>query len=298
VGSRRCDAIRDVCRRRAPALPTSAELLADLPLTDAQRQQVMRGELVTRTAHTTFEREIAVSMAFLMNAPIERAVELLSEAGVARADPDFVAFGEIHDAGTTDDFKTLQLIPHGSEEVQHYLMAHPGETLNLDIREIAAFDALANDAARPAARVEAQVKEHLLARHRAYRTAGLDGIAPYARADNRRYQPADDLRRETDEERVVRKYLPKLAVLLLKYPSNLPPGFRDRFFWLDYAIDDRPNLVLAHRMVVPLGTAAAVVTRQFYVSHSYNVGRAMMDKEIAAMFTTLRGEAAQKAGAR
>lgn len=323
------------CGPPAATALTGAELLADLPLSESERQRVLRGELVTRDAREGFDRELAVSMTFLIRAPRERVVQVLSEAGVARANPETTAYGEVLGNGALDNFANLRLMPNGAAETRRYLAAHPGETLNLDVTEIATFDALSQTGAATTATVEAQLHQMLLARHRTYKAKGLAGIAPYTRAAGTQYQPADDLRRATTEERVVKKYLPVLADLLLNYPSAPPPGFRERFFWLNYDIDDRPTFVLAHRMVLPSSDAYALVTRQFYVSHSYNVvqeiallipttegtvvfydnrtstdqaagfgsamkhaiGRAMMDKDIAAMFETLRSEAVQKDGA-
>ena len=262
----------------------ATELLADLPLTYGELERVLRGELVSRTVKRTLDRDLVVSMTFLTKAPRNRVVRLLSEAGVAHVNPEVAAFGEIQGYGTVEDFQAVQLGPHGQEEAQRYISAQGGDTLNLAASEIAEFNALAAAGESAPAAVEAELRQLLLARHRAYKTQGLVGIAPYARANGKPHYPANDMRRATDELRVVKKYLPALYDLLLSYPNRPPLGFRESFFWLNYDVDDRPNLILTHRMAVPLGEVYAVVSRQFYVSHGYDSAQ-----EIAMLIPTPAG---------
>jgi hypothetical protein len=269
----------------APASQTmAAELLADLPFTHAELQRVLHGELVTRTVKPPLENDLVVSMAFLTNAPRHQIVRRLSEAGLPHVNPPVTAFGEISGSGTVEDFQAVQLSPHGQEEARHYLGARGGDTLNLAASEIAEFNALATAGKSAPAAVEAQLRQLLLSRYRDYKTQGLVGIAPYTRANGKPHYPANDVRRAADELRVVEKYLPALYDLLLSYPNRQPLGFRESFFWLNYDVDGRPDLVLTHRMVVPIGEAYAVVSRQFYVSHGYDVAQ-----EIALLISTPKG---------
>jgi hypothetical protein len=262
----------------------AAALFADLPLTDGERQRVLRGEMVTRTVEPPADRDLVVSLTFLTKAPRSRIVHQLSETGLAHANPQVTAFGEIQGYGTVEDFQGVELGPHGQEEAQRYVGVRGSETLNLAASEIAEFAALATAGESAPAAVEAQIRQLLLARYRAYKTQGLVGVEPYTRANGAPLYPANDMRRAADEVLVVRKYLPALYDLLLNYPNSQPVGFRENFFWLNYDVDERPDVVLTHRMVVPLGEAYAVVSRQFYVSHGYDVAQ-----EIVVLIPTPEG---------
>ena len=71
--------------------------------------------------------------------------------------------------------------------------------------------------------------QNLLARYQAYRSQGLAGIAPYARA-GRLYEPANDLREATGAALVMQQYAPEFAAVLAQYPQAAPQGFQESFF--------------------------------------------------------------------
>ena len=82
------------------------------------------------------------------------------------------------------DLAEVKLQPNGEKEAKRYLNVEPGSELNLDAKEIAAFQALkaGGDADNvPVQKVEALIRQVLLARYQAYRSKGLSGIAPYER---------------------------------------------------------------------------------------------------------------------
>src|SRR5206468_11997531 len=130
------------------------------------------------------ERELALGMAFLVKAKPENLAEMYREALVLKEVSVITAHGRITGEGTMSDLAGVKLQPNPEKEAQRYLNVEPGDTLNLDAKEMAAFQALKSAAKTgevPVKEVEALVRQGLLARYHAYRSKGLSGIAPYER---------------------------------------------------------------------------------------------------------------------
>ena len=152
----------------------------------------------------------------------------------------------------------------------------PGDDLNLDAKEMAAFRALnsaSGDGAVPIQKVEALIREGLLARYQAYHTKGLAGIAPYARKNGPHLLASDELSIATKQSKLVAKYLPSVYDVLIKYPATtLKQGkeFEEQFLWINSEVFGRPTFSLSHRLLFQVGEAYVFVDRQYYASHEYN----------------------------
>ena len=273
----------------APALaaPTLDELMADLGFGKDDVRRVQDGEMVKTTTKETSDREIATVMVFLLKAPVKKVISAFEVGMFFRYDPQVQDSVEVHGNGTLEDFKSLVLAPGGDKETQRYLDAAPGDTLNLSSSEIAAFQALRASGTAGQPQVEQAIRQMLLARYRAYRSQGLEGIAPYARGENEQTQPAEALRSATGIAKTLNKYAPSFYAVLMKYPQEQPPGLSERFFWLRYAMDGRPNFTLRHRLAMPLDDAYVVADREYYVGFGYNETQAL-----AALLPIAEGTAA------
>jgi len=261
----------------AMAAPTAQEVLASLPFSDGEKQQILQGDLVTAAAKESSERELAVAMAFLVKQPPADVVGLFRAAGGLKTDPMISGHGQIKGEGSADDFKGLVLKPEGEKAARRYLDAKPGADLNLDTGEIAAFAALrAQNLSGAAAveRVEEQLRSLLLARYKAYRAGGLSAIAPYDRGGSKR-QAGEELAQATEASKLMAQYAPAFHRVLLKYPQDKPAQFEEGFFWINFNIDDQPTVALTHRMSLPLGDGYIIADRHYYVSRSHNTVQAI-----------------------
>jgi hypothetical protein len=153
----------------------------------------------------------------------------------------------------------------------------PGSELNLDAKEMAAFQALkaGGDAdAVPVEKVETLIRQELLARYQAYRSKGLPGIAPYERGRGQQRLAGDELLLSTKQMTGVAKHLPAFHKFLLNYPQGLAKeeakNLEEFFYWLNIDVFGRPMFVLVHRMLYHVGDAAFAVERHYYTSHDYN----------------------------
>jgi hypothetical protein len=255
---------------RAFAAPTLDELMADFAFSKEDVQRVRNGELVNTTTKETSDRELAAVMVLLVKAPVQKLVASFKGGPSSRNDPQVQSVTEIKADGTFAEPKSVVLQPGGDKEVQRYLSAAPGDTLNLSVAEIATFAALKASGGAGQPQVEDAVRQLLLARYQAYRDKGLAGIAPYARGKDKQSQPADDLRRATEAATGIKKYAAAFYSVLLNYPQGTPAGLTQQFFCIRYAMSGRPNFALRHRLAMPVDDAYVIADRDFYVSSGYN----------------------------
>ncbi len=258
-----------------PALgtPTADDVLKALPISDAQKQQVLEGEVVKWTTLEAGERELAVGVILLMKATPEKAAQLFRGAAGYKLIEAVTAHGVISGKGTEADFANLALDPNGETEATRYLGAEPGDDLNLDSQEIEAFQALrttSTDAGGKQKAVEALIRKNFLARLQAYQAKGLAGVSPYERGDNEERLQSQEIRLSVEANKILASLYPKFNEVLLNYPNADMTGVEESFFWLNIEVFSRPLLVLSHRMLYKEGDTYVVSDRHFYTSHEYN----------------------------
>jgi hypothetical protein len=260
----------------APALPTANEVLQELHISDSDQQSIRNGNIVEWSPSEGSDRELALGGVLLVKTKGADIVKLFREASSLKMVSVIKAYGKIAGDGTPADFARVVLAPNGEKEARRYLNASPGDELNLDAKEIAGFQALkaGGDAdAVPVQKVEALVRQVLLARYQAYRTKGLSGIAPYQRADGRQLLASDELSIATKQLRGIAKYVPSFYDILLNYPAvetTARQDLEEQFYWLNMDIFGRPTYALSHRMLLRIGEAYVMADRHFYASHDYN----------------------------
>ena len=272
----------------AATLPTADEVFQELHLSDIDRKNIRQGKIVDWSASEGSDRELAIGFVGLVKAKPQDLYPSYREALVLKEVPVITAYGRLTGEGTMADLAGVKLQPNGEKEARRYLNAQPGNELNLDAKEIAAFQALkaGGDAdAVPVEKVEALVRQGLLARYQAYRKGGLSGIAPYERGGSDQLRPGDELLLSTKGLTGTAKHLPAFHKFLLNYPNGLTKeeakNLEEFFFWLNIDVFGRPTYVLVHRMLYHIDDAALAVERHFYASHDYNI----MLQQVAAVPT-------------
>jgi hypothetical protein len=261
----------------AATLPTVDEVLKELHLSDSDKKSILQGKIVDWTASEGSDRELALGMAFLVKTKPEDLFEMYREALVLKEVSVITASGRLTGEGTMAEVAGAKLEPNGEKEAKRYLNVEPGSELNLDTKEMAAFQALkaGGDAdAVPVQKVEVLIRQGLLARYQAYRSKGLPGIAPYERGNGKQRLAGDELLLSTKQMSGVAKHLPAFYKLLLNYPQGLAKeeakNLDENFYWLNIDVFGRPMFVLVHRMLYHMGDAAFAVERHYYTSHDYN----------------------------
>jgi len=253
----------------AAALPTAEEALASIGFSADAKQQVLDGKFVTTDLKPTSERELAMAMAFFVSEPPAALIEEAKKNLVAGIDPDVIASGAISATGSLEDFKVVSFGSDAKKQAKAFLDAKPGEDLNLSTAEIGAFAALAKQGG-DAKTVEDQLRKMLLVRFQAYHSQGLDGIAAYARSDDKQTDVGGDLRRAVEATGHLKTNAPNFYDALLNYPKSRPAGLEEDFNWTHYMAHGTPVFLLSHRIWMPDGDAWVMANRQFYVTASYN----------------------------
>jgi hypothetical protein len=261
----------------AVALPTADELLKQLNISARDQQGIRDGKIVTWTASEGSDRELAFGMALLAKTKGENIGQLFREASAFQTiEAGLTAHGKITGGGVLDDFADVRLEPNGEEEALRYLEAEPGDVLNLEAEEIAAYRTLKSSVkggAVPVQKVERLIRQGLLARYQAYKTKGLAGIAPYERKSKHRLLAGDELTLATKQAKLVAKYLPFVYDVMSNYPivkTKEGEAVEEQYYWLNVELSGRPLYVLSHRMLFRVDEAYAVLDRHFYSSHDYN----------------------------
>ena len=234
------------------------------------RARAEAGRFVEVALPTHSDRDLNVGIAFLIakQSPAAVARTVREEKRVLRADPNLIAFGDFEGEGTAADLVGLRLTPAQRKAFAH---AAPGEDVNLSRDEIAALHAARGDAQA----IDDAVRAILLSRYRAYRSRGLVGIAPYARA-GRATSASDDLAAFNRGARATQILSTKIYDLLDRYPDGVPPDFFENHYWTQFRAHGEDTVALEHVFQVTLDDSAVLVQRQYYVSQGYNAEQAIV----------------------
>lgn len=261
----------------ASALPTADEIMKELHLSDSDQEKVRRGDIADWSPKEGSERELALGMVFLVKATPEDLAAIYREAIILKEVSVITANGRIVGEGSMTDLARVALQPNAEKEANRYLNVKPGDELNLDAKEMAAFRALqsaSKGGAVPVQKVEVLIREQLLARYQNYHTKGLTGIAPYERGSGEQRNPGDELLLSTKQLSGVAKHLPAFHNFLINYPNGLPKeeakNVEENFYWLNIDVFGRPTYVLVHRILYHVGDALFAAERHYYASHDYN----------------------------
>jgi hypothetical protein len=248
----------------AQAQPSTDQILAEMGFSAAEQRRVMDGEFVTAKLGGVSERDLAYAVAFLVKSSPETLSEQVLDGTRVADDAQVRAYGALSGPGTLDDFSGLQI---SDDEARALSSVEPGDASNFSAGEYASFKALRGQTTRT---VQEQLRRMLLTRYQSYQTAGLAGIAPYARGRGGAADVASDLTKAVQSMVALQNHLPELYTVLLDYPRTSAPAIRQSFRWVKSIIRDKPTYVLDHILVASDGGARAVIRRTFYVSTGYN----------------------------
>jgi hypothetical protein len=263
----------------APPPPTADKLCQALGFTAKEREELLRGEIVSHAVKELSDKELAITMAMLAPAPLTDLLDYVRSGKELEINRDLLARGALGEGdGGTRDFQDAGFTPSEAGEILELFEAEPGSKLNLSAAELQRFaqvrrtfqargcqkDPGCSDA------VIASLRGVLRDRLAAYRERGLSGIEPYAREDGKTSDPAEELRNATNAAQFLHAEYPRIFDALLSYPNGDQSDITSRFFWLKQRVQDRPTFILAHRVLSIRDGMAFAAERQFFVSRSYN----------------------------
>ena len=262
--------------------PSADKLCQALGFTAEERERLLRGEIVTHAVQELSDKELAVTMAMLVPAPLANLLEFARSGKELEINRDILAHAVLGEggAGADDDrnFQDAGFTPSEASEVLDLLEVRPGNKFNLSQAEVQRFAELRRkfppkECKKDPACADAVVstlRSVLRERLQAYRERGLAGIEPYAREGGKLSNPAEELRTATSAAQILHQEYPQLFDAFLNYPKGDQTGIENRFLWLKQRIQDRPTFILAHRALCVRDGMAFAAERQFYVGQSYN----------------------------
>ena len=240
-----------------------------------QRAKLQAGEIVSSEIEESTEKQLAVALALKVPATLDDIAESVTSGTTMAASPQIKASGRIDPAQLDRAFGGVTL---EADEVAKLLDVEPGSTFNLSADEIVVFQDLAKQykAGDPAAAeaVNAAYRQVLAGRTQAYLEHGLDGIAAYDRGDGDTSSAADDLRSAAEASKLVQQAVPDLYQAFVGYPGQAVDGVEQEFHWTKQIADDRPVYLLTHRMLQRKPDVLVLLSRDFYVGHSFNDSQA------------------------
>lgn len=250
----------------AANMPDPQELIQLLGIQQQDVAGLEQGEAVSFNVVESNEKELAAGVAIYVPAAPSKIIGFIKNKGLASIDTEITAQGAIPVQATLDAFKGFGF-KAGTDDATNFLQATPGSQFNLSTQEFQALQA--TSPGQPDAASQAY-RKILLQRWQAYRQSGLKGIATYDRGDGTEANPGGELRTATLDSKVLARYFPALYKAWLNYPAAFPAGADERFFWLNRQVEGRPTAILGHRVMLTEGDGEVILSRQFYVGHSYN----------------------------
>lgn len=254
----------------AANLPDSPELIRQLGIPAEKLANLEHGETVSFEIQEDSKKELAAGVVMYIPATPSKVIEFVRTRNLAAIDTDVSANGVIPTNSGADALKGFGFTSKQSKEATNFLEADAGEEFNLSTQELKAIKSI--KAADEKASREAASQGYrniLMQRLDAYRKNGLKGIAAYSR-NGAAANPAEELRNATVNNQILTNYFPDLHSAWLNYPAALPKGAEEQFLWLNRKIENRPTPILEHRIMLTAAHGAVILSRQFYVGHSYN----------------------------
>jgi len=258
----------------AEEIPGPQQALQSLGIGAPQIAQLERGEIVTYAVKETSQKELAVGVAMILPVALPQVADYIKHSSLGASEANILASGPLAGNADINTFGKFAFTDKQLDEAKAFLEAEPGEKFNLSKPEL---DSLKNlhDSLKDAddktllKAANQQYRKILLQRFQAYRKSGLTGIASYSRGKSTA-DPAAELRSDAINSKAWIRYFPELRQAWLNYPAALPANTSEQFMWANRDIENRPTAILNHRIMLTANASYILLSRQFYVGHSYN----------------------------
>ncbi|WP_374088996.1 hypothetical protein [Methylomicrobium lacus] len=249
------------------APPATEEVLGVMGMDKEQIAELAQGQPVAYALTEGRDDEIAAGIAWLLPAPSIKVAEHLRQENPDPLDVDVTGYGLLKEHGGPISLAPIVL---SREEIETLSAAEPGDAFNLSAAEIDSLKTLKQNAKFFEGRLLQHYREILFRRFEAYRRQGISAIAPYVREEGPDSKPSLELRQAANASPILNRYLPALHKAWRDYPKPLPAGADEAFPWVEKKVENRPAVILRHRISMDWNGGVLVLTREFYAPHSYN----------------------------
>lgn len=217
------------------------------------------------------KKELAITVAMWVPATVEEVFTLAREGRMLEASRDVLEVIDIGAGKAAEDaFARVGYAPNEAKELTALGKVKPGNKFNLDTDEISRIQKAAKGGGDKAKAVTQAYRDILLDRYRAYLNGGVANIAPYARARGKFSTPASELKTAVSREQIFQRRTPEFYSAYVNFPRAGQADIENQFLCIKQDIQDRPTIILSHRMFQVRPDYAVAAERQFYVGQSYN----------------------------
>ena len=288
----------------AQEAPTVADALQNFGINGAQMAQLERGEIVSYEVSETSQKELAIGVAMILPVNLSQIVNYIKKGRLSSIENDITANGTLPVNANINSLKKLGFSDKQADEAQDFLEAEAGDEFNLSTQELETLKTLRENETvlnnKTVVNIANQTyRQFLLQRLQSYQKSGLAGISAYSRGKEQA-NPAAELRTDAMNSKAWAQYFPALQQAWLNYPNGMPENATEQFVWLNRNVENRPTPILNHRILVTSEKGGIVLSRQFYVGHSYNsssvVAGGLPYKDGTLVFYSTRSSTDQVAG--
>ncbi|MDD2758675.1 MAG: hypothetical protein PHH11_00115 [Methylomonas sp.] len=256
----------------AQEAPKPEQALQNFGISEAMIPRLEQGDIVSYDVGETSQKELAIGVAMIIPVALPQIVDYIKRGNLSSTEGDIISTGLLPAHADANSFKKLGFSEKQLAEAKAFLNAEPGSEFNLSKAEFETLKSLNMDDADNKTLLKTANQTYrafLLRRLQTYQKNGLSGIPTYSRDDNEA-DPAAELRTDAVNSKAWAAYFPELQQTWLNYPAPLPANTSEQFVWLNRTVEDRPTAILSHRIIATSPAGGLIVSRQFYVGHSYN----------------------------
>jgi len=288
----------------AQEIPSPKQALQNFDISPAQMQLLERGEIVSYEVNETSKKELGIGLAMIIPVALPKVVDYIRQGNLTNTESDLIASGRLLANADISSFQQFGFSNKQIDEAKSFLNAIPGDAFNLSKQELETLKSSRIDLqdANSESLLNAanqKYREFLLRRFMAYQKNGLSGIAAYDRQRGSA-DPGAELRTDVINSKAWAQYFPELQQAWLNYPAEPLPNTSEQFLWLNRSVENRPTAILTHRLIATSENGGIVLSRQFYVGHSYNSSHVVTGglpyKDGTLVFYSIRSSTDQVAG--
>ena len=244
----------------------------NLGFEESDRDRLAQGDIISRELEEDSKKELALAVAMVVKAPFGEVFDRLQKRAIDDVDETILFHGVLPDGAVSAEF--FSSLHFDSGELDKLLKVEPGSDFNLSQPEIEKLEGIAkaNESAPIAKQRQAIAqgyREILAQRVSAYRQGGLAGIAPYTRGGDEA-QPEKELGLAIEEMKFVETGAPTFYHAFKNFPADAKPAVESQFTWQIQSIQERPTVVLVHRMIERHEDYAVAGRREYFVGQSFN----------------------------
>ena len=149
-------------------MPTVDELMSFLGYSQSAADKVYAGEIISSGLESGTEKELAVTVAMLVRAPLSVLVNSVREGRIFEVHKDIIAFGDLGDAPPDrESFAKLGFRAEDVKEISHLLKVKPGSTFNFSTSEIKGIQSVVKRFPAKEVEKDSALRESLIAEYSA-----------------------------------------------------------------------------------------------------------------------------------